>query len=353
MSYIDNKIFILETESIEIAQQKLENSYQNCLIVQNNSNQIIGTLTNGDIRRFLIKKPNLKSKIKNVCNRHYIFLKKETKASNIKKILLKKQVPLIPLIQKKKVIKCYFFQDYFKKKLREYRALSNKVDAVIMAGGLGSRLLPFSDVLPKPLIPIGKKTAIDHIIENFLDLKVNNIFLTLNYKKNIIKSYILDQYSKNKQIKFINEKKRLGTAASLKLIQKKTNRDLFVSNCDTLVKFNLEDLLFYHYEENNDLTLVAAIKDFKIPYGVCIADKNNLLKKINEKPSIKILANVGTYILDKKVINIIPNNQYYDMNELITNLQKKKKKVGIYPINEDDWFDVGDWENLNKSQKKI
>ena len=347
MNNLDFKIN--ENETIRKTLVKLNNNPSRCLIVVKNNNNIVGTVTNGDIRRFLIKKPDTSKKIKYVCNKKFYFLKKDKAKREIKNILLRKKLSLIPIIKNKQIINCYFISDYINKKNNVESFLYKNMDAVIMAGGLGTRLSPFSDILPKPLIPFKGKAVLDHIIEKFLETGIEKIFLTLNYKKNIIKSYLKDNYKDKKIFQFIEEKKRLGTASSLQLLKNRTKKNLVVINCDTILNINYQDLVKYHSEEKNDLTLVAAIKDFKIPYGICTVTKNNLLKKISEKPSINILANSGTYLINNRLLNFIPKKLHYNMNEYLENLMQKKFKIGIYPIEDKDWIDTGDWENLKKN----
>lgn len=345
-----NKDFIIkDNETIKNALAKLNLTLTGCLIVENSKQHIVGTLTNGDLRRYLIKKPNTSTKVKLACNKKFFFIKKEIPKFKIKNLLIKKRIPLLPLIENKKVIKCFFLNDFLKSKIDVQNLLTKNYDAVVMAGGLGTRLSPFSDILPKPLVPLNGKPVIDTIIEKFLSTGIDQIFLTLNYKKNIIKSYLKDQYKK-KKFQYINEKKRLGTASSLQFIPDRTKKNLIVSNCDTILKINFQELIKYHEDEKNNLTLVAAIKDFKIPYGICVSTKYNLLKKIKEKPTLKILANTGTYIINNNLLKFIPRKDHYDMNIFIENLMKKKFKIGIYPIEDKDWIDTGDWKNFNNSK---
>ena len=218
-----------------------------------------------------------------------------------------------------------------------------------MAGGRGKRLNFFSELLPKPLIPVNGKPVIDHIIEKFLNLGIKKIYITVNYKKNIIKSYLKDQY-KNANLIYIDEKKPLGTAGSLNKIKIKKPKNLFVINCDTILNLNFDKFLDYHIEEKNDFTIVAAFKKIVIPYGVCeVKNKTRKLKEIKEKPTLNNFVNVGAYCFKGHLSNLIPKNKIIDMNDFIKKLILKKYKVGIYPISEIDWQDVGEWSEYFKT----
>ena len=219
-----------------------------------------------------------------------------------------------------------------------------------MAGGQGTRLKPFTNIFPKPLIPIGKIPAVEHIIENFMKFGVKKVMLTLNYKKDLVKSYF--KQNKFRKLTFIEEKKPLGTAGALKLAGKKITSDFFVSNCDTICKFNLSKFYDYHKKNKYDFTIVVASKHHEFPYGSCVIDKKGKLKKIIEKPSTQHLVNIGLYLLKPSVVKLIPANKYFDMDTLIKKIKEKKFSIGVFPVSEDSWIDVGEWSkytNLNET----
>ena len=218
-----------------------------------------------------------------------------------------------------------------------------------MAGGKGTRLMPFTSVLPKPLLPINQKPTINHIIDRFSQYSIEKFFVTLNYKSEILKTYLKD-ISKINNITTIHEKKPLGTAGSLFLMKSKIRNDFFLTNCDTIINENYNDIYKHHKLKKNDITIVAASKKFKIPYGVCDITKNNF--EMKEKPEFKYSVNTGFYIISKNCLKILKKKQYLDFNYFLFKCKKHNKKIGIFKIKEKSWIDVGQMQeyktNFNK-----
>ena len=215
-----------------------------------------------------------------------------------------------------------------------------------MAGGKGTRLKPFTQILPKPLIPLRDRPVIEHIIESFTKYGVSNFLITINYKSRIIKSFFEEAKMKY-SIKFLEETKPLGTVGGLRKHADRFNEPFFVTNCDTILNVDYEDLYKFHKKNNNDITLVASTKDFEIPYGVCELNKKGTLLKIKEKPKFNFLSNTGLYVLNPKTLNSVPKNKLYQMTQLIEVLRKNKKKIGVYPIEDKLWFDIGQWSEYS------
>ena len=335
--------------SITQALEYLTKAENKCLLVVDKNKSVVGTLTDGDIRRSLIELKDLNNKVGNICNKKFLYFKNNASKSKIYETFLKKRIPLIPVLKNRKIIKIYFINKVLNnKKLNSPDNKLRDLEVTIMAGGKGQRLSPFSELLPKPLIPINGKPVIDHLIEKFLDIGIKKIYITVNYKKNIIKSYLHDQF-KNNKITYIDEKKPQGTASSLGLIKINKEKNLLVINCDTILNINYDKLLDYHIDQKNDFTIVAALKKIVIPYGVCEINKKQNLKKIIEKPTTNNLVVVGAYCFKNKLLRHIPKNKFFNMNDFIKLLTKKKYKVGIYPISEIDWQDVGEWPEYFKT----
>ena len=338
-----NQNIINQNLNLTKALEHLSKAEIKCLLVVDNNLSVIGTLTDGDIRRSLIESKHLNNKVKDICNKKFFYFKKDVSKSKLNEIFLKKQIPLIPLLKNKKILKIYYIDNVLSnKKTNIANNIQKNSEVVIMAGGRGQRLSPFSELLPKPLIPINGKPVIDHIIEKFLRVGTKKIYITVNYKKNIIKSYLQNQFKKTK-IVYIEEKKPLGTASSLNQIKIKNPKNFLVINCDTILNLNFDKLLDYHINQKNDFTLVAAFKKMVIPYGVCKINKNQKLKKITEKPTTNNLVVVGAYCFKGSLVNLIPKKKIFNMNDFIKKLLMKKYKVGIYPISDLDWQDVGEW----------
>ncbi|MDC0059781.1 sugar phosphate nucleotidyltransferase, partial [Pelagibacteraceae bacterium] len=221
------------------------------------------------------------------------------------------------------------------------------ISIVIMAGGKGDRLAPFTKILPKPLIPINDKPVIEHIIEKFTSFGATKFCITVNYKSLILKSFF-KELKPNYSVKFFEEKKPLGTIGGLHSHKKNFKDAFFVTNCDVIIDSDYGDIYNFHKSNKNDITLVASTKDFEIPYGICELNKKGKLSNINEKPRQNFLANTGLYVLNPKVLNLIPKNKFFHMTQLIKIAKKRKLLVGVYPVEDSKWVDIGQWSMYRK-----
>jgi NDP-sugar pyrophosphorylase family protein len=233
---------------------------------------------------------------------------------------------------------------------KESRQLNAPV--VIMAGGKGTRLEPFTSILPKPLIPIGEKPIIEIIMAEYAKYGLHKFYLSVNYKAKMIKAYFEDA-TKNYSIEYIDENVPLGTAGSLKLIEHSINHPFFVSNCDVLIKDQYDKIYDFHINGSYELTLVASMQNHTLPYGVCEIETGGRLKAIKEKPNFDFLANSGMYILNPSVFRYIPSNTFYNMTDLINDLLKNGYSVGVYPVSENSYMDFGQWSEFKKSLKSL
>ena len=211
-----------------------------------------------------------------------------------------------------------------------------------MAGGYGKRLMPVSSVLPKALMPFPDKPIIYEIISNFINQGYKNLYVTLNYRADLIKSY-LAQFS-NFKINYIVENKAMGTCGSLNNKSLLKYKNILVTNCDTYLKTNTDDLLSDHLSFKNDFTVVTSVKKHTFDYGVCELDENGELLKINEKPKFDFLINTGVYLINTKVLTMIKKNQKFDMDQFINLLLKSKKKISTSTVSIKDFIDIGQWK---------
>ena len=346
--------FIKSHSTIEKALELFTKTGMNTLIVINKSNNFLGTLSNGDVRKGILNSMKLSTTIEKLYNKNSTFFTLDNFAEDkARKIFIKDKFDVIPIINKKnkvvKVIKLLeFLKDQGKNKSNNMKINNHlkNINTVIMAGGLGTRMIPFTEVLPKPLIPIHGKPVINHIIENFMDYGLKKLWLTINFKGQLLKSYLNEtKYAKN--ISYYEEKKQLGTVGALRSIQKKLSKVFILTNCDTIIETNYAEILSFHKKNNYDLTIVASLKDFNIPYGVCKLDEKDHFLNLEEKPNIQMLVNSGMYIINNEVINLIPPKRF-DMNNLLTKLKRAKKRIGVYPVSADSWIDVGNWSEYQK-----
>ena len=336
---------IFQSTSIKEALKQMDKAASKILFVVKKDNKLIGSLSDGDIRRAILKGVNLTEKVNSIMNNNPTFVDENYDIENVKKILLEKKFEAIPIVNcNKEVVDTLFWNKVFNDKpIRKYPKIN--IPVVIMAGGRGTRLDPFTRILPKALIPIGEKPIIEIIMENFAKFGISDFYISINHKAKMIKSYFEDFESKY-NIYFIDEEKPLGTAGSLKFLQDKIGTSFFVSNCDVIINDDYTKIYDFHKKSNAQLTLVASMQHYVIPYGVCKIKRGGQLKKIYERPEYDFLINTGMYLLESSVPKWIPANEFYNITDLIQKLQKQNQKIVVYPVSEKSWIDVGQWEGF-------
>jgi len=337
--------------ALKQAMQMLSKTGEKILFVLDEHNIFRGTVTDGDIRRSLLNGLNFSDSVEKIMHREFISLRSSTidLKRQAKKLMLKHKIEQIPVLgERDEIIDVILWTDLFDtEKAKQEIKRPNQV--VIMAGGKGSRLDPFTRILPKPLIPIGNKPIIELIMERFYQYGFHKFIYTLNYKKEYLKIFLRENDFPY-DIDWVDEDDFLGTAGSLSLLRDKINDTFFVANCDSLLDVNLENILEWHKEHNAFLTIVGCHQEVKIPFGV-LQLSNGRLERIFEKPTHDVVINTGVYVMEPEIISYIPSGQHKDMNQLIDEVSKKEK-VSVYPIM-DGWFDVGQWEEYRNSLKKI
>lgn len=342
------KFLMSKKASIRDAMKQLGISSSKIIFVVDEKNKLIGTVTDGDIRRWILHNGSLNKKVEIVCNKKPQYLKAGSyDIEEVKKLMVNKKIESVPVLDSNNaVVDVLFWEGVFGQK---YKKVSKKsgIPVVIMAGGQGTRMSLFTKIWPKPLIPVGEKPVVELVMDSFNENGCDGFYLLLNYKAEMIKSYF-DNTKTFYQIHYIKENKPLGTAGGLKLLPKDFNETFFLSNCDIIIKEDYEEMLEFHRSHNHDVTIVASYKHFVVPYGVIESDREKL-EKIIEKPEHDYLVVTGMYILQKSVINLIAKNKVLQMPDLINLVKKNKGKVGVYPISERSWFDVGEIEKYKET----
>jgi len=338
--------------SLGQALKKMNKNGRKCCVIVDKNYRLVGTLSDGDIRKVISKTSNLKINAVKFCNKKPKYVTEgEFNDAQIKNLFLKGKYDLIPVLDKNKVVKnILLWHVFFDSKKKEEKKLNAKV--IIMAGGKGSRLDPLTRILPKPLVPINNQAIIEHIISRFLKYGMKDFFFTIRYKMKIIKAYFSDTKI-NYKIRYLEEKKPLGTAGGLQKLVGKIKSSFFVTNCDVLINVDLSRFFDFHKNKKLDISLITSSQKYTVPYGVCELNKNGKLKKITEKPKLNYFVNAGMYLIEPKVLKLIPKNKYFDMNNLIQKAIKKKYNVGVYPIGEKDWVDIGQLDEYKKHLKII
>jgi len=345
------KILTHPEHTIKQVLRQMDAMGEKTILVVEGDNTLIGTATDGDIRRWILKGRNLNEKITKVMHKDAVTLRRGFTKESANALMLKRSIECIPVVDEEgKVISAVWWVDLFSGASKIYRQL--KLPVVIMAGGEGTRLSPFTKILPKPLVPVGEKPIIEVIIGKFLAFGSDDFYLSLNYKSNIIKAYFSD-IAHTYNLHYIQETKPLGTAGSLHLLKNKIKETFFVSNCDILIDADYADVLDLHRLKKNKITLVSSMKNFTIPYGVCEIENGGFLKNIREKPEYDFLVNTGMYILEPSVLADIPRNKFYNFTDLIADYLAKNENIGVYPISEKSWLDIGQWEALQDTVERM
>ena len=338
---INPKSTLLDTlKKMDILDKKL-------LIVIDNE-RFLGLISAGDIQRAIIQNKSLDTLAINVLRQDIKIASPEDSFESIKQLMLEFRMELCPVINDRyEILEVYFWEDIFGDRRFE-PAKQFTLPVIIMAGGIGQRLKPLTNVLPKALIPIGEKTMLEEIFERFGNHGCKEFFISLNYKAELIEFYIRNQ-NLIYQIEFFKEKKPMGTAGSLSLLKGKINQTFFVSNCDILIEQDYSNILDYHLENKNEITVVAALKNYSIPYGTIETGDNGKLTGLTEKPDFTFKINSGMYILEPQLLNEIPKNTFFHITNLIENILRRKGKVGVYPVSERSWKDMGEWSEYYKN----
>ena len=346
-------ITIQPSATIKEAMEALDKTAEKVLLVVDDDQSLIGALTDGDIRRHILKERDLIGTIENAYNKNPIFVFKEDfNSEKIKAVFLKNKIDVIPILDReRKVINFVTWEKAFgNNRKSENQKLESPV--VIMAGGRGTRLKPFTKVLPKALVPVNEKPAIDHIIDRFKACGVSEFYITVHHMSKILRAYF-EEKNPDYSISFAEEDKPRGTAGSLKLLIDKLDKPFFVSNCDIIINADYSDIYRFHINNGYDITLVASTKKFSIPYGICELNSSGSLERIKEKPEYNFLVNTGLYVLNPNVIDLIPDNRLFHITHLMGNIKENSGTIGVYPISEKAWIDVGQWSEYRKALKMI
>ncbi len=352
MEQIKNLITSCEIP-IKQAWRQLNDNGHKILFVVNEEGVLLGSVTDGDIRRWILEDQPITSAIEKVMCGNPIVAKQNESKERIKEKMLETRIDCIPIIDDRcRVVEVFFWDDFFKN--GESRKKYEKLDipVVIMAGGRGVRLEPFTKILPKPLIPIGDKPVIEVIMEKFNRFGIRDFFLSLNYKANMIKAYFQDcSYDYN--IRYCEETEPSGTVGSVALLADHIHSTFIVSNADIIIEANYAEIVQFHKDKENLITLVCSMKHFPIPYGVVEIANGGLLKSIEEKPEFDRLVLTGLYVVEPQLIRMIPKGQVFHMTHLIEKLRLEEKRIGVYPVSERDWMDIGELEAYRETLERF
>lgn len=354
MKYDLMKTFMVQTSATVVdAMERIDRNDYKILFVVDDFDKLEGVVTDGDIRRWLIRTGDLQGRVKEFMNKTPKFIY-PSEIHSAEDCMMRYGISALPVLNSENKVTDLIFRNqkngYDEKEKR--RDILKKVPVVIMAGGKGTRLYPYTRILPKPLIPIGDIPIMERIIGQFTDFGIFDFYATVNYKKEMIKSYF-SEHNHKYQLRYVDEEQPLGTAGSLSLIPESFHCPFIVTNCDILIHADYEEIYQYHMDSHNILTMVAALKNIIIPYGVIHMKKNGVVSTLEEKPKLSYFINTGMYILNPEALEYIPENTFFHMTDLADVLLHANQKVGMYPISEDSFLDMGEFEEMHRMEKKL
>lgn len=347
-----SKYLIGKNTSIKEAMKKIDKGAKRIVFVVDNEGHLLGSLSDGDIRRYILKTGSIEGKLESVYNSRPFSVPQTYNLTELRATVIKNDYRAVPVVDaNNKVVEILFWEDILEGKAIQKRKRLD-LPVVIMAGGAGTRLDPFTRILPKPLIPIGDRAMIEVIMDEFARYGIDLFYISINHKGKMIKAFF-EENTKYGSIQFVEEAKPLGTVGSLYYLKDKLHKTFFITNCDILIDDDYAKIYEFHKKGNYDLTIIAAMKNFTIPYGICELEKEGLLKQISEKPEFNFLVNTGMYLLEPKLLSLIPKEKYYDITDLIRYMKEQGYRIGVFPVSDHSWVDVGQWEEYKKAIKKF
>lgn len=345
MEFVEN-LFISEDSTIRQAMEKLDETARRILLIAPHG-KLKAVLTDGDIRRYLVRNGNIEDSVKNIAtfNPKYVTIENRNTAKSIMK---KHAIVAVPLVDERGVVQSIIFADD-EEIIKETHL---DLPVVINAGGFGTRLYPYTKILPKPLIPIGETPILSLIMENFTRYGAHDFYVIVNHKKNLIKAFYADEPSSN-TIHFVDEQTPLGTGGGLSLLKGKIEGTFFFSNCDILINADYSSIYRQHKKDNNIITMVCAVKRVVIPYGVVNMSTNGHIDSFSEKPEFSFLTNTGLYVVEPEVIENLKEGESISFPEIMEQYRNAGRNVGVYPVSEKAWMDMGQLEELENMRKRL
>ena len=343
---------IISADKTIIQTMKMMDEATTRLFLVFSGEEFLGLVTNGDLQRAIIAHVPFDTPIGKIVSREgKLFAHVGDNRDKIKEWMLEKRAELMPILNEQGELVDVIFWDEV---LSDTPSVDNRpkiyLPVVIMAGGKGTRLKPITNVIPKPLVPVGDKTILEVIMDQFEGIGCRKFYMSVNYKADMMK-YYLSQLDHKYDIEFFMEDKPLGTIGSVSLLKGRITTPFFVSNCDSINEQDYRDVWDYHVQNHNDMTIVTMVKSFKIPYGVIETGADGLMTALKEKPEQTYQVNTGVYILNSELIDEIPEGEFFHITHLMEKVQSRGGRVGCFPVSEQSWKDMGEWPEYLKMIK--
>jgi dTDP-glucose pyrophosphorylase len=323
------------------------------LLLVTDDGRYVGLVTIGDIQRAIIKGLPMDALVGDAMRENITSCSPVDSLKTIREMMVSARMELMPVVSGAgELVDVILWEDVIETKRGEFEGRLD-LPVVVMAGGVGSRMKPITNVIPKPLIPLGDKPIIEVIVDNFRRMGSREFYFSVNYKAEMIRQYFDELDDKDYTVDYLQEDKPLGTAGSLHLLHGKIDRTFFVSNCDIVVQQDLEEVYRFHSSSRNRITLVAALKHHEIPYGTVEVGEGGLLATLKEKPQMTYLVNTGLYVLEPEVIADIPRDRVFHIPALVSAVQASGGRVGVFPVSDGSWIDIGEWREYLQAQARL
>jgi len=345
-NYSDYKMSF-ETPIIE-AMAKINANSQGIVFLCDKEEKTIASLTDGDIRRHILAGKSLDTPAIEAANKNFRFITTDDEYKHAHKICADESLTMLPRLDESG----YIVSIYFKNETNVSIKQQISIPVVIMAGGKGTRLYPYTKVLPKPLVPIGEDTITEHIMKRFAEYGCDEFTMIVNHKKNLIKAYFTEEEQKY-NIEFVDELVFLGTGGGLKLIEKQMKSTFFMTNCDVLIFADYSEILTMHKKYDNIITMICAAKTITVPYGTLELNSDGKISSLVEKPALSFLTNTGIYVIEPRFLEYIKLDEFTHITDSIQACINAGERVGVYPISDEQWSDMGQLEEMEKMQRLL
>jgi dTDP-glucose pyrophosphorylase len=342
MDYL--KFCVESTITVRDAMRQLDKTAKKILFVLKDR-KLSGALTDGDVRRYLLAGGKMDDTVDRAANHHPVTASSREQAEEL---LNSNGYIALPVVNMQGELVDVIFKDGIS--IHEFPHLGLPV--VIMAGGKGTRLDPYTRVLPKALIPVGELPIIEHIMEQFMKYSCDDFHIVVNHRKQLIKAYFAEN-ERRYRTHWYDEEKPLGTGGGLYMLRGKIKKTFFLTNCDILVQTDYDDILRFHRENGNVITMVCAYKNMTVPYGVIETGENGIIKSMREKPEFSFLTNTGMYIVEPGVLEDIEDEVPIGFPDIVEKQKQKGHHVAVYPVSENDWLDMGQMTELEKMRDRL
>ncbi|WP_289291888.1 sugar phosphate nucleotidyltransferase [Sporofaciens musculi] len=342
MDYMD--LCVDKTQTVRDTMRQLDRVARKVLFVLEDG-VLTGALTDGDVRRHLLNGGKLDDPVAAAANYRPITARNREQA---RKLLRRDSIFAVPVVRENGTIVDIILDPGFSRA----RLPSLNIPVVIMAGGKGTRLDPYTRVLPKPLIPVGERPIIEHIMQQFQKYACGDFHIVVNYKKQLLKAYFAES-EHHYQVSWYDEDQPLGTGGGLCLLKGKMKETFFFTNCDILLCSDYANMLKFHRESGNAVTMIGAYKNLTLPYGVVETGTGGVIEQIREKPELSFLTNTGMYIVEPEVLEDVEDNVSIGFPDIMERQREKGRKVAVYPVSEDEWLDMGQITELEKMRERL